>query len=181
MKIEDAGIPDNIVWENKSIRGFQKIARYIASAVFVIMMTIITFKVIIILKIKSNTLTSKYVDTNCKHLYDVYSDNEILEVTAFHYINELEVEKGIKKGYSPGVGGVKCFCENPDNEANIGKLFKFEDHHGKEAWEPICDLYLKNNFQALLLSKICSILISLINICIKSGIVCVINRAGMDS
>ena len=96
-------------------------------------------------------------------------------------MNELEVKKGIKKGYSPGVGGVKCFCENPDNEAKPGKLFKFEDQDGKEAWEPICDLYLEDTFWAVLLSKICSISISLINVSIKSGIVWVINRAGMDS
>ena len=144
-------------------------------------MTFIAFSVITKLKIESNSLNSKYVETNCKQLYEVYSDYEILEVTAFHYINELEVKNGIKKGYSPGVGGVKCFCENPDNEAKPGKFFKFEDQNGKEAWEPICDLYLEDKIWAVLLSKICSISISLINVGIKSGIVWVINRAGMDS
>jgi hypothetical protein len=80
-------------------------------------MTFIAFSVITKLKIKSNTLASNYASTNCKKLHEVYSEYEILEVTAFHYIQELEVKKGNKNSYSPGIGAVKCFCENPDKEA----------------------------------------------------------------
>ena len=93
------------------------------SALFVIVMTIIAFSVITKLKIKSNSLMNKYVTADCNKLEQHYSDHEILEVTAFHYKNQIAVMNGEATGYSPGVGAVKCFCENPKNEAKIGKWF----------------------------------------------------------
>ena len=88
MQFKQAGIPSNIIWENKSISPFEKSLRWFACIVVVITMSIIAFSFIIKIKIESNELNSEYMNTNCEQLYNQFTDNEILELAAYRYVEE---------------------------------------------------------------------------------------------
>lgn len=95
MNFKQAGIPSNIIWENKSISPFEKSLRWFACIVVVITMSIIAFSFIIKIKIESNDLNSEYMNINCEQLYNQFTDNEILELVAYRYIEEQERITGV--------------------------------------------------------------------------------------
>lgn len=89
MKFKQAGIPSNIIWENKSIRGLEKIVRMIMCFLIVAAMSVIAFILIIRIKTESNNLNQKYVSTDCDDFYKMYSADEIQQQTAFSYMDEI--------------------------------------------------------------------------------------------
>ena len=66
MVFQQAGVPSNIIWENKSNSEWKLMLRYIACATFVSVMTFFAFSTIVKLKIESSELASKYVSIDCE-------------------------------------------------------------------------------------------------------------------
>jgi hypothetical protein len=78
LKMESAGEPGNIIWENKHIKGWVFYSKFITGFGAVSIMLLISFSIIVYLQIKSLHLDNEYPQIDCKELFLNY-DRERIE------------------------------------------------------------------------------------------------------
>tara|TARA_B110000285_G_C15127035_1_gene620936 strand:- start:927 stop:1313 length:387 start_codon:yes stop_codon:yes gene_type:complete len=117
--MDQAKDPDNIIWENLSIRGGKKTGRIIMAFISCVVILIAFFIGSVHFSTKVSKLETRYPDLDCSIAFDDYGETKIRNFIGESYQRSLYIKghnKDVKNKTNdivgaPYIGVTPCFCK----------------------------------------------------------------------